>query len=288
MRDLRSLQCDVIVVARSSESRTNASEGGAVQVVETVEDLPTIAGAVVASPTVTHGDVIEALLDRNVPIYTEKPLTADADRAVALATRAPNRLFVMDKWRYHPGIEALAAIARSGELGAPLGLRTIRTQWRSPHTDVDPIWILAPHDLSIALEVLGHIPEPRSASAIQVAGRPVALAAFLGEDPWHILEVSGRSPEYRRVIQLHCEGGVAVLGEGYADAIAVYRPGANDPLEGPAPERRQLPQQMPLYRELEAFVDHLRGGPPPKSSATEGAHIVSTLARLRSLAGLAS
>jgi hypothetical protein len=41
---------------------------------------------------------------------------------------------------------------------------------------------------------------------------------------------------------------------------------------------------MPLYRELEAFVGHLAGGPAPKSSAAEGAEVVDVLARLRTMA----
>jgi hypothetical protein len=44
---------------------------------------------------------------------------------------------------------------------------------------------------------------------------------------------------------------------------------------------------MPLLRELQAFVDHLRGGPPPRSSAAEGLMIVERIAAIRRLAGLA-
>jgi hypothetical protein len=41
-----------------------------------------------------------------------------------------------------------------------------------------------------------------------------------------------------------------------------------------------------LLRELRTFVEHLQGGPPPRSSAAEGALVVSAIADLRSLAGL--
>ena len=41
-----------------------------------------------------------------------RPVPEDAERALALTG---DRLFVMDKWRYHPGIEALGVLARSGE-----------------------------------------------------------------------------------------------------------------------------------------------------------------------------
>ncbi len=129
LRDLVALGCQVVVVDRSVENQRHAREGGAAAIVDNIAALPDVDGTVVATTTSTHGAVIESLLDRHVPIFVEKPLTADRPTAVRLAKRAPDRLFVMDKWRYHPGVEMLAEIARSGELGPVVGLHTIRVGW---------------------------------------------------------------------------------------------------------------------------------------------------------------
>jgi hypothetical protein len=43
---------------------------------------------------------------------------------------------------------------------------------------------------------------------------------------------------------------------------------------------------MPLLRELRAFLEHLDGGPPPRSSAAEGTRIVEVVEGLRALAGI--
>jgi hypothetical protein len=43
---------------------------------------------------------------------------------------------------------------------------------------------------------------------------------------------------------------------------------------------------MPLELELRAFLEHLIGGPPPRSSADEGILGVQRIAELRQLAGL--
>ena len=51
-----------------------------------------------------------------------------------------------------------------------------------------------------------------------------------------------------------------------------------------APEHRQISTEMPLLRELRAFLEHLEGGPPPRSSAAEGVEIVTRIAELRRLA----
>ena len=76
-----------------------------------------------------------------------------------------------------------------------------------------------------------------------------------------------------------CEDGVAVLTDGYSDHVLVAT--------GPEPEKRPISTELPLLRELRAFVEHLAGGPPPRSSAREGSEIVKTIAELRTLAGLA-
>jgi predicted dehydrogenase len=286
LRDLRALECRVAVVARSEASRRRAAEGGADEIVAGLDALPEIDGLVVATPSVTHAEVVERLLGRGVPIFVEKPLTVDPASADRIARRAPERVFVMDKWRYHPGVLALAAIARSGELGPVLGLRSSRLQWSTPHGDVDAIWHLAPHDLSIALEILGTIPEPTGAAGEHAGRGESSLAGVFRGRPWLAFEVSSRHPGYRREVRLHCAEGIAELTDAYADHIAITRPVARPGVGAPPPERRPIPGDLPLLSELRVFLGHLAGGPPPKSSAAEGACIVRTIARLRELAGL--
>jgi predicted dehydrogenase len=281
LRDLVSLGCEVHVAANSTASRERAVAGGAASFRERVEDLPAVGGAVVAVPTMWHADVIRRLMPLDIPIFVEKPMTPDAEEARRLAAELPGRLFVMDKWRYHPGIEALRDIAQSGEMGPVIGLSTWRLGWGSPHADVDAVWILAPHDLSIALEILGHIPEPRAAVAESGATGLRSLSAILGSDPWLRLEVSELYPTKRREVRLHLREGTAVLADGYDTHVEITRRG---PDGAPLVDKRPVDGAMPLYRELEAFVRHLAGGPAPKSSAAEGALVVDVIARLRALA----
>src|SRR6266540_32632 len=186
LRDLLSLGARVSVVATGDNARL-AKEAGADTVVGSLRDLPSADGLVVATPTTTHADVIEALLPRGVPIYCEKPLCDDAERARRLTAAGRDRLFVMDKWRYHRGVLELAAIARSGELGPVVGLRTTRIGYGHGHSDTDCAWTLLPHDLSIAKEVLGQLLAPRSAVADRTNGRLMGLVALSAAETglWH-------------------------------------------------------------------------------------------------------
>jgi predicted dehydrogenase len=272
-------------VARSDETARRAVDGGAAGAVKTVDDLAEMQGIVVAVPAVAHADVVDSVLVRGVPIFVEKPLTVDPASAQKLAAMTVDQVFVMDKWRYHPGIELLRDIAQSGEFGTVVGLETVRTGWGNPHADVDGIWHLTPHDLSIVLEVLGSIPEPRSARADRMDGVPAGVVGMLGEDPWIRIEVGTRSVRRIRSVVLRCEEAVVALMDGYADHLEIL---TGYPLhdQEPAPARRSFAFEMPLLRELRVFVEYLSGGPPPRSSAAEGAKIVATIARLRELAGL--
>lgn len=284
LRDLNALGCSVTVVARSEAGVRRARDGDAAHVVADLRELGEVDGAVVATPTVTHAAIVEQLLDRAIPMFCEKPLCPDPDQARALDRAAAGRLFVMDKWRYHHGVEALARIAHAEELGPVRGLVTVREQWGSPHTDVDSLWVHLPHDLAIALEVLGALPPASSARAESIGDVPVGLHGTLGEGPWVLVSHSSVAPTTRRLVRLVCEGGTATLADGYDDAVLIRR-GA--PVRDVEPERRPIDLEWPLLRELRAFVEHIGGGPPPRSSAAEHAVIVERLSRLRVLAGLA-
>jgi predicted dehydrogenase len=281
LRDLIALGCEVPVVARSEASIERAREGGAAEIVAEVASLEAVDGVVVATPTGTHAEVAEEALRLGVPVFVEKPLTADVDSARRVAAIAPDRLFVMDKWRHHPGVRELARIAQSGELGPVVGIHARRVGLGHKYSDVNAVWILAPHDLSIALEVLGQVPEPRSAVPELVGGELAGLTAVLGDSPWLVLEVSTLAPGHRRELRLVCEGGVAQLDGGYAEHVIVGRAGE---IEEDAVERRPISGELPLLAELRAFVEHLRGGPPPRSSAADAVAIVERVAAMIDLA----
>ena len=73
-----------------------------------------------------------------------------------------------------------------------------------------------------------------------------------------------------------------MLGGGWDEHITVYREGSG----GVEEERIETPGELPLLAELRAFVEHLGGGTPPRSSAAEGAATVAAIAGLRRLPGI--
>lgn len=287
LRDLVALGCRVAVVDIDPASREAAAGLGADAVLGSVSELFPVDGMVVATPATTHAAIIEDLLVRGVPVFCEKPLTTGSASARRLLAIGAGRVFVMHVWRYHRGVRRLAEIARSGELGPVLSLRTERKNWTSPRLDTDPVWTLVPHDLTIALAILGEIPAPRSARVEVVAGRAVSMMAILGDAPFVALDCSTRFAGKRREIRLHCRDGVAVLPDADSPFIEVLRPDS-PPDAAPVVQRRALEGEPALLAEMRAFVDYLRGGPAPPTDAREGLAVVEAVEALRRLAGLAS
>jgi predicted dehydrogenase len=280
LRDLVALGCEVHAVANSPDSRANAEQFGASSVVGSVAELPRLDGAVAAPIATKHAEVIELLAEHTAgPIYSEKPLTADLGQAERLAATLPERLFVMDKWRYHPGILELARLAKSGALGELRGLATRRVSTGNPHPDVNTIWTHAPHDCTIAIEVLGVLPPLNHAVGETVGGELRGATAILGDTPWVTIEVSDNAPDHRRETRVIGSEAVAILDGGWADHLTVRR------YDGSEDQRIGTPGELPLLAELRAFVEHVKGGPPPKSSAAEGLLVVRRVQEIIDRAG---
>lgn len=279
LRDLVSLGCHVDVVARSKESRDRAEEGKADSIRTSIAELSSVDGVVVATPTSTHVAVLGQVLSMTkAPVYVEKPVGTSAASVRTLSKKAKGRLFVMDKWRYHPGILELARISKTNELGKTIGLHTQRKAWGGSHSDTDAVWHLMPHELAIGLEILGELPKPKSAVAEDVDGMAVSMLAVLGGRPWQVSEISERSDDPKRRVTLIAEDGIATLGDSYAEFITVT--------SGRGSRKEKIKTAMPLYEELRAFIEHVKGGPPPKSSFEEGLEMVKVIEKLAALAKL--
>ncbi|MGN6695566.1 MAG: Gfo/Idh/MocA family protein [Aquihabitans sp.] len=276
--DLEDLGADVVTVDSHPDAGADLPDASALGVHAPIE------GAVVATPASQHLRTLEALAPLGVPVFCEKPLAPSVDDAEAAAALLGSRLHLMHVWRYHPGVELLGAVARSGRIGEVHGMRTVRDGWTSPRTDVDAVWTLVPHDLTLAIEVLGQIPTARSALAEVLDGRAVGIWAHLGGagQPFLAVEASTRFGDKRREIRVHGSEGVAVLRhDGDAEVTLELGQAAS-----PRIEQVAFAPEPPLRRELAAFLGHLAGGPPPKSSAAEGVDVVRAVDRLRTLAGL--
>ncbi|WP_395660981.1 Gfo/Idh/MocA family protein [Aestuariivirga sp.] len=242
-------------------------------------------GVILATPSSTHRHLLEQILPFAIPVFVEKPLTTSLQDALALERYRTDKLFMMHTWIYHPAILMLGEIARSGELGALLGLRSTRGNWTSPRKDTDTVWNLAPHDLTIAKIIMGGIPEPRCAVAERHDGKIRSFTAILGKSPSFVFEVSNRYEQKIREVRANFERGIAVFESDELGAIKILHGDAQSEIEDVQVEYRRYPDVTALRLELQEFVSHLGGGPAPRSSFQDGLEIVKTIDKLIELAG---
>ncbi|WP_111671764.1 Gfo/Idh/MocA family protein [Algoriphagus litoralis] len=284
LRDLINIGAEVWAIDPDLAKLQKAKEMGALEVFHEIPFQNEPEGWVISTPAITHFEVLKSLFKTQKPIFVEKPLTCDYEEARQLAALQTAPTFVMHNWRYHAGIQMLSEIAKSSELGELVFYKSNRCNWTSPRSDVDSVWTLIPHDITIAYSVLGYFPEPKAAVVEEYDGIQRGMTAFLGKNPTCVLEVSNRYGDKRREVRLHFTKGVAVLKNEVVDYIEIYHGDDRSKPDEMKLELRKFEPVPPLRRELEIFHEFLRGGPEPKTRLEEGVRVIEIIDQLKKLA----
>lgn len=281
LRDLLSLGCDIHVAEHREENRNQATAMGAASVSESFERLPnTVQGYVVAVQTDRHFEMLQALAETGKPVFVEKPMVPDLVQAKKIQELMGDRVFVMHKWRYHPGIQRLAELRAQNTFGAIKRLSCTRLQWKQPHTDVDAFWILVPHDLSIAAHIVGALPETVAVQA-DIRGDDIhAMTVLMGRNPAVQIEMSALYHETRRGVVAHFDEAIVTLPDPLSNVLEVRRVSKQGELTDEV-ETLPISTEYPLLRELRAFIEYLQGGDKPNSSVDFEINMMERLDELR-------
>jgi predicted dehydrogenase len=125
-----------------------------------------IKAVAIATPVSTHFPLAVRCLEAGMHVMVEKPLTATVDEAemlLELARRQQRVLMVDHTYLFNPAVRKIKELVDQGELGELHYIDGVRVNLGLFQHDINVIWDLAPHDLSIVDYVLGY--EPRSISA---------------------------------------------------------------------------------------------------------------------------
>jgi predicted dehydrogenase len=129
---------------------------------------PAVQAVAIATPASTHVDIALAALAAGKHVLVEKPLAAtfaDGAKVVQAAEDAGLVLMLDHTYCYTPAVQHLRGLVRGGELGELQYLDSVRINLGLVQSDVDVIWDLAPHDLSIFDAVLPDDVQPVSVAA---------------------------------------------------------------------------------------------------------------------------
>src|SRR6266511_546076 len=219
---------------------------------------PEIGAVIVATPARTHASLAAQALEAGKHVLVEKPLALSTAEAVALtrqAEQAGRVLMVGHTFEYNPAVTKMRALLESGQLGDLWYLHSQRVNLGRIQNDINALWSIGPHDVSIANYLIGAAPR------------------------W----VSARGARY-----LHTELEDVVFDDLDSEAkLRVYDKGA-DPVQGGYGEyqfrlrtgdihvpRTELTE--PLALELEHFLECCASGARPRSDGWSGARVVAAL-----------
>jgi predicted dehydrogenase len=141
---------------------------------------PAIDAVVVATPVSSHFDIAMAALDAGKHVLVTKPITASREQAIRLIEVAEQRglvLMVDHTFVYTGAVMVIKQLIDSGDLGQLYYYDSVRVNLGLFQRDVDVLWDLAVHDLSIMDHVLGRAPSAVAATgAAHVPGHQMNLA----------------------------------------------------------------------------------------------------------------
>jgi predicted dehydrogenase len=122
---------------------------------ELVSD-PSLEAIVVATPTSTHAELTTAALAAGKHVLCEKPLAftvAECDQAIDAAEDAGRVLMVGHTFIFNPAVRRMKELVGDGAIGGIRYCHAARTGLGPIRQDVNALWDLAPHDVSIILHL---------------------------------------------------------------------------------------------------------------------------------------
>jgi predicted dehydrogenase len=120
----------------------------------------------IATPVSSHYELARRCLEAGSNVLVEKPLTAtveEGEKLLALAEKNGRKVFVDHTFLFTGAVDEIKRQVDSGNLGDILYVDSVRINLGLFQPDVDVIWDLAPHDLSILQYLVGRLPHTVSA-----------------------------------------------------------------------------------------------------------------------------
>ena len=278
----------------------------AVHVTGDVADLlGRVDAVIIASPAKTHAALALQCIDAGKPCLVEKPFALTAADAAAVAKRAQEKrvpVLAGHLLLFHPALERLRAMVAGGELGRIFYLYGLRVNLGQVRADENALWSFGPHDVSVALYLLGEAPVKVAAhghSYLQPGVEDVVFLAmeFASGALAHV-QMSWLDPHKERKLTVVGERKMVVFDDMEPrEKLRIYDKGVDRPPEygsyGESLAIREgdifiprIPNVEPLAAELGHLVRVARGSEAPRASAEDGLRVVRVLeAATRSLTG---
>lgn len=269
--------------------------------VAAVLDDAAVDAVVIATPAATHAPLARQALAAGKHVLVEKPLALSTGEAVALteqAAAAGLTLMVGHTFEYNPAVLKMKALLDAGELGDLYYLHSQRVNLGRIQRDINALWSIGPHDVSIANFLVGEGPRwvaARGARYLHADNEDVVFATLGYESADHRREVlahvhaSWLDPSKLRRTTVVGSRAMVVYDDLDSEAkLRVYDKGADPVQPGGFGEYQfrlrsgdmhvpRVDLTEPLAVEVEHFLECVATGATPRSDGWSGVRVVATL-----------
>jgi predicted dehydrogenase len=258
---------------------------------------PKIDAIVVATPVSSHFDLAMEALKAGKHVLVEKPLASSSEQAVQLIEEAARRklvLMVDHTFVYTSAVRKIRELVANGELGQPYYYDSVRINLGLFQHDVNVLWDLAVHDLSILEYVLPGDPVAISATGMShfmANSENIAyLTLFFADNLIAHIHVNWLAPVKVRRTLIGGSRRMLIYDdvEG-SEKVKVYDKGVDmsDTLENVHQLRvnyragdmwaPRIDNTEALKVEVQEFVDAIRAGRQPLTGGEAGLKVVRIL-----------
>ncbi len=136
----------------------------------------------VCTPVYTHFEIAKEALLAGKHVFLEKPMTstaAQAEELINIAEQKNLKIFVDHTFIFTGAVKKIKEVITSGELGDLYYFDSVRVNLGLFQHDINVIWDLAPHDISIMHYLLGSYPESVTATGADHLGNGLEDIAYM-------------------------------------------------------------------------------------------------------------
>ncbi|MGB2984895.1 MAG: Gfo/Idh/MocA family oxidoreductase [Phycisphaerae bacterium] len=256
-----------------------------------------IGAVVIATPTGTHAAITRDALEAGKHVLAEKPLctaSEDARELAALAETTGLVLMVGHVFLFNNGIINLRELISHGELGRVHYLDAVRTNLGPVRGDVNALYDLGTHDISIFNYLLGATPVAVSACGSCISQKTIEDVCFVTlkypDGTLGHIHVSWLNPRKVRTLTVVGQRKMAHWDDvNPSDTLRLYDKGLDEPpyydsfgefqylLRNSDVHIPAIRRTEPLHNQAEAFVDWVLTGTPRGPDALDGLNVAKVL-----------
>ena len=157
----------------------------AIQVTTNPDDIllsAAINAVVIATPVFTHFDLAKKALQNGKHVLLEKPMTStvkEAEDLISIAKEKGLLIMVDHTFLYTGAVQKIKSLITDGAIGNVQYFDSTRINLGLFQSDVNVLWDLAPHDISILNHLVGEKPYSVNATGVSHTGNEIENIAYL-------------------------------------------------------------------------------------------------------------